>query len=115
MKRLMGIERDDWSGMETHYYVDDVTHAVTIQRLQDVEDTLNANVAEYNSHGDHKASNFKGPMHKMASVPFAVAEKWMREDGLNIFTASDEETDRVLRRRLNDSSYRKLRTKPGRL
>lgn len=111
MRHLLAVDRDG-DGFETRYYHDPIEGKLVVQRLQDVETNLKANVNEYNSYGDHKASMYKGSgMHKVASIPKAIAEQWLREEGFNIFTASDAE----IRRKLNDSDYRKLRTMPSKL
>lgn len=109
MKTLIGIEHDPVTGIETRYFHNAADGKIHIQRLQDVENNLNANQAEYNSHGDH-GRFAKGHMHKMASIPMALYEQWLKE-GFDVLTASDAE----LRRRLNSSEFRKLRTKPGRM
>lgn len=116
MRHLLGEDYDAYTGMTTRYYSlqeADGKNKIVIQRLQDVEENFNANKAEYNSHSDHAATRYKSdnPIHKVASIPYAVIEKWMREDGFNVFTASDAE----LRRRLNDGDYKKLRTMGGKL
>lgn len=109
MRTLLGVDRDD-DGFETRYYHDPVENKIVVQRLQDVETNLNANQNEYNSYGDYRRYG-NGAQHKVASIPKAVAEKWLREEGFNIFTATDAE----VRRKLNDPQYRKLRTMPGKL
>lgn len=109
MKTLIGREMDEVTGIETRYYYNSADNKIHVQRLQDVENNLNANKAEYNSVGDHGRFN-KGHLHKMASIPMSLYEKWKKE-GFDALTGDDKE----LRRRLNSSDYRHLRTKPGRL
>ncbi len=113
MRTFLGEEYDEFTGFTTRYWHQDNGDGKTqlvIQRLQDVEANLNANQREYNSYGDYNRYGDKA-QHKVASIPNAVAEKWLREEGFNIFTATDAE----IRRKLNDSDYKKLRTMPGRL
>ena len=99
------------NGIETSDYLDPITGGTHVHRVQDVEPVLDANKAEYNSHGDLKSSRYgKGPMHKIASIPMIVVEKWMKE-GFNIYTATPQE----IRRKLNDPEYKYLRTMPGKL
>lgn len=109
MRTLVSVDRDPVTGMETRWFYDSADRKIHVQRLQDVEENLNANQAEFNSYGDHR--NFKGHLHKMASIPNAIYEKWLREDGFDALTGDDKE----LRRRLNSSEFRKLRTMPGKL
>lgn len=109
MRRLLERRYDPVLGFETRTYFDDATGKLIVQRLQDVEGTLNHNKAQYNSFGDH-ARFSKGDMHKMASIPLSIYEEW-RKEGFDVLTGDDKE----LRRRLNDPKNRFLRTKPGRL
>lgn len=98
------------NGIETTDYHDPATGGTHVHRVQDVQPVLDANKAEYNSYGDLKSSRYKGPMHKVASIPIIVVEKWMQE-GFNIYTATPEE----IRRKLNSPENRYLRTMPGKL
>lgn len=111
MRKLIGSDKS-WNGIVTNYFWDTSSRKLVVQRVQQVDEELAQNRAEYNSHSDHAATRYssKRPMHKVASIPPGLVEQWMKE-GFNIFTASDAE----LRRRLNDPQYRKLRTMPGRL
>lgn len=109
MRTFIGHEFDPVTGIETRYYHDAAEGKIHVQRLQDIETNLNANKAEYNSHGDH-ARFSKDHMHKMASIPMAVYEQWLKE-GFDVLGNDDKE----LRRRLNSPEYRHFRTKPGKL
>lgn len=109
MRKLIGRDYDPTLGFETRWYHDTASGKIIVQRLQDVEGTFDHNKAQYNAVGDH-ARFAKGDMHKMASIPMAVYEKWLKE-GFDVLGSDDKE----LRRRLNDPSNRFLRTKPGKL
>lgn len=111
MRKLIGKDVS-WNGIETNYFWDSASKKLIVQRVQDITNNLDVNQAEYNHHGDHKASRYshKGSSHKVASIPMGLVEQWIKE-GFNIFTATDAE----LRRKLNDPDYKKLRTMPGRL
>lgn len=109
MKKLIGREYDPVLGFETRYFYNEADGKIHVQRLQDVETNFDTNKAEYNSHGDH-ARFAQGHNHKMASIPMAVYEKWLKE-GFDVLGDDDQE----LRRRLNDPANRHLRTKPGKL
>ena len=98
------------NGIETNDYIDP-NGGMHVHRVQDIAPVLNANKAEYNSHGDLKSSRYgKGPMHKIASIPMIVVEKWLKE-GFDIYTATPQQ----IRRKLNDPEYKYLRTMPGKL
>ena len=110
MRKLISSEMS-WNGIQTNYFWDSSSRKLIVQRVQLADDILDDNKAEYNSHGDHKASRYgKRPMHKVATIPQGLIEQWMKE-GFNVYTASDAE----LRRKLNDPDYKYLRTMPGRL
>lgn len=109
MKKLLAVETDPITGIETRWYHNSADGKIHVQRLQDVEPNMDVNKAEYNSHSDYRSFG-KGHMHKMASIPMAIYEKWLKE-GFDVLKGDDAE----LRRRLNSPEYRHLRTKPGRM
>lgn len=111
MRKLIATDKS-WNGIETRYLWDSAERKLVVQRVADVTHNMDVNKAEYNSHGDHKASRYSShrPMHKVASIPMGLVEQWLKE-GFDVFTASDAE----LRRKLNDPDYKHLRTMPGRL
>jgi hypothetical protein len=51
-----------------------------------------------------------GDLRRVASIPLVLVEKWLREEGLDVF---DPAHDAALRRKLNSSEYLYLRTAPG--
>lgn len=81
-----------------------VKNKIHIRRFQDVEGTLDLNKAQRNmdQHAGRKFANTDGLFHA-GRIPFAVIEKWMREDGFNWFTATTEEK----RKKLNENPYLK--------
>ena len=103
---------DAATGFTDEYWYDDMTKKLTIRRLQDVEDTLNTNVMNFNSHVGKKPSySDSDGLHHVAHIPFAIIEKWLREDGFNWFQSTDAER----RAKLNDRDNQKLLVRPGRL
>lgn len=95
---------------ETWY--DEDAGTITLRRLQDVEHTLAMNKALFNEHTAKKASyaDSKG-FHHVARIPFAIVEKWLREDGFDFVNA----TDKQKKDKLNDRDFRKLLVRPGKL
>lgn len=84
-----------------------------INRIQDVEPYFDANKREYNEASSWRP--FAGrDMVKVASIPLVIAEKWKREEGLDVLDNSPETQKRVMAK-LNSSEYLFLRTHPGRL
>lgn len=86
---------------------------LVVKRTQDVEPYLEANQREYNSHSDWRPYSGRGGMRKIAEIPNIVVEQWLKE-GVNIFS-SDPAQQRAFRRKLDDYTYKKLRTMPGRV
>jgi hypothetical protein len=87
---------------------------LVVKRTQDTTPYLEANQRELNSHGDWRPYSGKGTLRKIAEIPNIVAEKWLREEGLNILSG-DPGMMRKLRRKLDDIENKKLRTMPGRV
>ena len=90
---------------ETDY--DEMSDTLIVKRSQDVEPLLDLNKAEY----DPDNKRFNRDLHKVASIPLIVVERWLNE-GINVF---DPAHMPLVRKKLNDPEYRFLRTKPGRL
>ena len=108
--RLMARDYDEFTGMTTEYHVGG--GKITIRRLQDVEPYLVQNQQELNAKSSKaRVGIAAGLGTKVASIPPALVEKWLKEEGFNLFTASEAE----IARKLNDSNYRKLRTAHGRI
>jgi hypothetical protein len=84
---------------------------VTIRRLQDVDHILAQNKIQHNLHSGKKPSytDSKG-LHKVATVPFGLIEKWHSE-GFNWFQSTNAER----KAKLNDREYGKLLVRPGKL
>ena len=76
------------------------------RRTQDVEPVLNDNKRLYTeADGYSKSRDLK----RIASIPMVVIEQW-RAEGVNIFDPNHADE---IRRRLNSSDNRFLRTAPG--
>jgi len=78
--------------------------------VQDVEPYLERNKALYNADDGgytSKAREWK----RYASIPNAVIMKWKIEEGIDVF---NKDHWPAVKRKLNSSEYRYLRTAPGR-
>jgi hypothetical protein len=87
-----------------------------VTRTQDVEPYLEENTRERNSHSDwrpYASGRREKPLRKVAEIPNIVVEQWLNE-GINIFSP-DPGMQRAFRRKLDDYTYQKLRTMPGRV
>jgi hypothetical protein len=106
---LISSKHDEVTGFTDELWFDDATGKMTIRRLQDVEGVLKSNVAQYNNHTSINYSDSCG-VHKVATIPLVVIEKWMKE-GFNWYRSTDAER----RRKLNDPDNRKFLVRPGKL
>jgi hypothetical protein len=108
--RLIAKTYDPNTGFTEEAWYDDQTSKLTLRRLQDVEDTLAENRRLYNDHGKTNYADSDG-LHHVAHIPFAIIEKWLREDGFNWYNSSDKER----RAKLNHPDNRHLLVRPGKL
>lgn len=101
MSRLFDTNPD--LGLTRHWHYDDETGKAVIETRQDVTDLVDANKAEANA----ASSNWKGEMHKVASIPmnvyFDLKQKGIIDD------------PKALKSWLNDPANRYFRTKGGRV
>lgn len=81
-----------------------------VKRVQDTTPYLEANKIARNSYSDWKGSRTRGSLRRVAEIPNIVAEKWMRELGVNIFNRDHAKKVQQL---LNSNEYQYLRTSPG--
>ena len=86
---------------------------LVVKRTQDTTPYLDENTRELNSHGDWRPYSGKGNLKKIAEIPNIVIEQWIKE-GVNIFDP-DPAMQRAFRRKLDDYTYKKLRTMPGKV
>lgn len=93
--------------IETKFHTDNGD--LIVERIQDVEPILEANKRAFNGARD----GWGGDFHHVASIPNVVIEKWCNEKG---FTFADFMRDkRLVKRFLNDSENKFLRTRPGKI
>jgi hypothetical protein len=108
--KLVAKDYDPVTKFTDEYWYDDNTNRLTIRRVQDVEDNLNHNKNEFNEYGNIGYAKSKG-LHKVASIPLVIIERWIREDGFNWYKSTDAER----RAKLNHRDNRFLLTRPGKL
>jgi hypothetical protein len=105
---MMGEIIDVRGDVIESYEYDEIEKKSVIKTTQDVEPYLDQNQVERNS----QSSGWKGDLHKVATVPLIMIEKWSKELGCNIL---EKKNRHLLMLKLNDRDYSKLRTKEGRL
>ena len=107
MKRVL----DSQDGVTSIFHHDDQANLSHVQRIQDCEAIVENNKALQT---DGTRGDFQGKWgRRIASIPLVVAEKWIKEDGINWLALPKKERRAYLRRKLNDPEYRYLRTSPG--
>ena len=110
--KLISSEYDPGTGFTEEAWYDDATKRLTLRRLQDVEATLADNKASFNLHAGKKPTyGDSDGLHHVARIPFAVIEKWMREDGFNWYNSTDAER----RAKLNNRDFKDFLVRPGKL
>lgn len=107
MARFLGLEWNPF-GTKTEYHKED--GKLVINEVQDVEPVLEANKRAQANRCDYRP-HAKGEMHKVASVPLVIVQKWLNE-GIDVF---NKDHWPKVKAKLNDPEYRFLRTTPGRI
>lgn len=97
-------------GVYTLFHYDEMEDRTIIETVQDVEPILDANKAAFNS--GHDGYTPSRDLKFVAEIPVVVIEKWLREDGIDVWDPNHKE---AVKRKLNDPEWRHLRTAPGRL
>lgn len=103
MKRL--IEHDPLTGVSTFFHGSDDGNTFQIQTVQDAEPILNDNAKRRQT-----PLNRKGEMWHAGTIPMALIEKWLREEGINVFSKDPWHKKKVAEK-LNSNEFLKLRTK----
>lgn len=109
MKRIQH-SYDKFTGTTEEIFYDEENRKIHMVRSQDVEHQLAMNKIQYNQRKHAGYGDSEG-LHKVATIPTMVIEKWLREDGFNWFRSTDAER----RRKLNDADNRDLLVRKGRL
>lgn len=90
----------------TEHFQKDSNGVITVARSQDVSSVLDANKVSQNA----ASEGWKGELHHTASIPIVVWEQWWKEFGSD---PGSKENRVRLKRKLNSSEFRYLRTKLG--
>ena len=101
------FERNDFLGTTKYWHYDADTDTATIETVQDAEQLLDQNVAEYNEYGSFDRWNVDGLGRKVASIPMTMYADLLATGKLH--------DQAYLKRMLNDSEFRKFRTVPGKV
>jgi hypothetical protein len=104
-KRLM--DYDPLTETSTWHEYDESEDRTIITREQNVEDILTSNKAAQNGYDRHLAR--QSEMRRVASIPNSIMEKWLTEDGVDVFNPDHWP---AVKRKLNSSEYLYLRTAP---
>lgn len=113
--KLVRSEYDPETGMTEEFWYEETPgnqkNRIHIRKLQDVEDILNINKEQFNSHSS-KMPNYgdSGGNHQVARIPLVLIDQWMSE-GFNWYRSTDKER----KAKLNNIDYRKLLVRPGKL
>lgn len=111
MRKLISSEYDPVTGITTNHFSQNGGKQVVVQRVQDAEPFFLQNAVERNSYNAKSRDRFRkdGLGTKVASIPPAMVEKFMREKGINVLNCPVKDLHKIL----NDSEYSKLRTADG--
>lgn len=110
--KLLKSDYDPILGITEETWYNEHEGTITLRRLQDVEHTLAMNKVMKNAHTSKKPSySDSNGVHHVARIPFAIVEKWLREDGFDWFNSSDKERRAIL----NNPDNSKLLVRPGKL
>lgn len=110
---LRDTEYDDFTGITTKYWIDKSNGDLTIERIEDVESILQHNKQLQAENHNKSFINDSSWGHKVADIPNIVIEQWLKE-GIDLFSTDPDMKKKVLRK-LQDPSYRYLRTMNTRL
>jgi hypothetical protein len=107
-KRILGF--DPATGLLEYHSYDPATDRTIIESVQDVAPILERNKALQNA--DDQGWSPSREMRRAAAIPDIIILKWRSEEGIDVF---DRNHWPAVKRKLNSSEYRYLRTAPGRL
>ena len=105
------LDHDPLTGITTYHRYDHATQTTFIEREQDINYILDSNKELYNDESYKKDGIKKSWMHA-ATIPAIVIEKWLIEDGIDVF--NPDHINKV-KAKLNSNEYRYLRTASGRI
>ena len=80
---------DPVTGFTDEMWYDDQDNKIHVRRTQDIEHTLKRNALLLNENG--KGFNKVDGLYHKATIPNAVIEQWLLEDGFNWFRSTHSE------------------------
>lgn len=107
MKRL--LDYDPLTGVTQYFLYDPVTGEWGVESVQDVESILEVNKKLQNEEG-YTRHGIKNDFWHVAQIPVVVQEKWLREEGIDIY---NKDHWPKVKAKLNDPDYRYLKTTRG--
>lgn len=106
-KRILDYE--PLTGVTTTFDYDPLTDTTIIGTFQDVGPLLERNkLLQLDT--DYSKRGIKKDWWHYASIPNVIIEKWLNEDGINVY---NKDHTQAVYRKLNDPEYRYLKTTTG--
>lgn len=102
------LDRDPISGLTEYHCYDPASDTTIIETVQDVEPVLERNKALQSA--DDGGWSPTRDLRRAATIPDVIILKWRNEEGIDVF---DPDHWPAVKRKLNSSEYRWLRTAPG--
>lgn len=104
------IERDPQSGIAEYHHYDPSADRTVIETVQDVAPIIELNKARQNS--DDGGWSISRELRRAATIPDIIILKWRNELGIDVFNRDHWP---AVKRLLNSSEWRYLRSAPGHL
>lgn len=108
--QLVGREYNPHTGVTTEMRLDG--GRIVVEQRADVTEMIEANKRMANANSGKRYGD--GLMHEVARIPNLIAFKWLREDGLDIYS-NEPNMRRKLFRKLNDPEWKYLKTTDKRI
>jgi len=113
MGQWQALDDGAHNGIMQRMIHDEAEDLLVVQSIADVEPFLEQNKADMReAETGSRGYTPSRDLQRVASIPNIIIEKWLREDGINVF--DDNDADKVLAK-LDSPEYLFLRTAPGRL
>lgn len=104
------LDFDPMTGLLEFHSYDPATDTTVIESVQDVTPILERNkTLQRQDDGGWSPSR---DLRRAAAIPDIIILKWRREEGIDVFNRDHWP---AVKRKLNSSEYRYLRTAPGRI
>lgn len=103
MKRI--VDHDPITGITDYFEYDSLTEVTTLSTFQDVETILEDNKLLQNN-DEYTKAGFKKEFWHYATLPNILIDKWLREEGLDVFNKNHEKR---LFQKLNSPDFKYLK------